>query len=136
MTERSALVDQYIGGFSAERRKLLEAVRAEVLAAVPNGEERISYQMPAVFSSGVVVYYAAFKNHIGLYPPVDDPVVRKLVAKYAGPKGNLQFPYTEPLPLELIAQVARARLKQNLEKASASASPDFGRRLARRKQSP
>ena len=120
MSEAPTNVDEYIAGHSAETRKLLEAVRATVLAAVPGGEERISYKMPAVFSSGVVVYYAAFKNHIGLYPPVADPAVAAKVAKFAGPKGNLQFPYAEPLPLNLIAEVAKARLAANLVKAAPS----------------
>ena len=120
MPDTPTTVDEYIAGFKAETRELLEAVRSTVLAAVPCGEERISYKMPAVFSSGVVVYYAAFKNHIGLYPPVADPVVRKRVAKFAGPKGNLQFPYSEPLPLKLIEEVARARLAENLSKMERS----------------
>ena len=119
MTKAPSTVDEYIASFPAEIRRLLEAVRSTVLAAVPHGEERISYRIPAVFSSGVVVYYAAFKNHIGLYPPVSDPVVRAKVAKYAGPKGNLQFPYSEPLPLRLIAQVAKARHAANLERSAA-----------------
>ncbi len=120
MHDTPSTVDDYIAAFPAEVRKLLMAVRAEVLAAVPGGEERISYAMPAVFASGVVVYYAAFKHHIGLYPPVSDPVVRRKVAPYAGPKGNLQFPYGEPLPLELIGEVARSRLEANRKKAAAA----------------
>ena len=126
MPEVPTNVDEYIAGHSAEKRKLLEAVRATVLAAVPGGEERISYKMPAVFSSGVVVYYAAFKNHIGLYPPVADPAVAAKVAKFAGPKGNLQFPYTEPLPLSLIAEVAKARLAANLVKSAPSGAKKRG----------
>ena len=101
-----------------------KAVRAAVLAVVPDGEERISYRMPAIFQHGVVVYYAAFKEHIGLYPPVATPALRTKAAKYAGPKGNLQFPHADALPLDLIAQIARARLAANL----ATLSP---RRLSR-----
>ena len=118
MTDAPPNVDAYIARFPAETRALLEAVRSTVLAAVPQGEERISYGMPAVFCSGVVVYYAAFKQHIGLYPPVADPVVRARVARYAGPKGNLQFPYVEPLPLALIEQVVRSRLAANIERST------------------
>ena len=118
MSDPASSVDEYIAGFPAEIRELLEAVRSTVLAAVPGGDERISYKMPAVFCSGVVVYYAAFKSHIGLYPPVADPAVSKRVARFAGPKGNLQFPYSEPLPLDLIAQVAKARLAANQASAA------------------
>ncbi len=117
MPEAPISVADYVAAFCPEIRERLQAVRATVLAAVPHGEERISYRMPAVFQDGVVVYYAAFKRHIGLYPPVKEPALLKRVASYAGPKGNLQFPYSEPLPLELIAEVARARLASNLSKA-------------------
>lgn len=81
--------------------------------AVPGGEERISYRMPAMFKHGVVIYYAAFKRHLGVFPPVSDPEVKAKVSRYAGPKGNLQFPYSEPIPYDLIAEVAKARLAQN-----------------------
>ena len=108
-----ASVDAYIASFPDEIRVRLKAVRAAVLTAVPDGEERISYRMPAIFQNGVVAYYAAFKEHIGLYPPVATAALRKKAEKYAGPKGNLQFPHDKPLPLELIAQVAQARLKSN-----------------------
>jgi len=109
-------IDQYLASFPAEIQARLTQVRQVVLQVVPQGEERISYGMPAMFQKGVVVYYAAFKKHLGLYPPVHDPALRKKVARYAGPKGNLQFPFTEPLPLDLIAEVVRSRLQENLAK--------------------
>lgn len=104
-------VDDYLQAQPPERRAVLEAVRRTVLAAVPGGEERISYRMPAVFHRGrVVVYYAAFKKHLGVYPPVDDAALKRKLAPYAGPKGNLQFPYAKPIPYDLIGAVARSRL--------------------------
>jgi uncharacterized protein YdhG (YjbR/CyaY superfamily) len=111
-------VDEYISRFPPEVQEVLASVRATVLASAPEAEERISYKMPAVFQHGAVVYYAAFKKHIGLYPPVRDPRVGALVARFAGPKGNLQFPLAEPLPLELIARVVRANLGANLARAA------------------
>jgi uncharacterized protein YdhG (YjbR/CyaY superfamily) len=110
-------VDEYIRSFPPDTRAILESVRKTVLASVPGGEERLSYRMPAVFLNGVVVYYAAFKKHLGVFPPVQNPAVRAKVSKYAGPKGNLQFPFAEPMPLDLIAQVVKARLASNLAKA-------------------
>ena len=114
-----ASVDEYIAGFPADIQAVLQAVRATVRAAAPDAEERISYRMPAVFQHGVVVYFAAFKRHLGLFPPVEDPAVRARVAPYAGPKGNLQFPYDQPIPHPLIAAVVEARLVANLAKAAA-----------------
>ena len=121
-------VDAYIEQFPADVREILNAVRATVRAAAPEAEERISYRMPALFQDGAVVYFAAFKHHIGLYPPVADPAVRAKVARYAGPKGNLQFPYSEPIPHALIAAVVRARLAANRAKAAAKAA---GKSVAR-----
>ena len=114
-----ASVDEYIAAFPADVQSVLQAVRSTVRAAAPDAEERISYRMPAVFRHGVVVYYAAFTRHLGLFPPVDDPAVRARVAPYAGPKGNLQFPYDQPIPHALIAAVVKARLEANLARAAA-----------------
>lgn len=111
---KAGSVDQYIQLFPVDMRRRLEQVRDVVRQAVPGGEERISYGMPAMFHHGVVVYYAAFKKHIGLFPPVWDPAVRARAARFAGPKGNLQFPNAEPLPLDVIDAVARSRLADNL----------------------
>ena len=124
-------VDEYIAGFPADIQAVVQAVRATVRAAAPGAEERISYRMPAVFQHGVVVYFAAFKRHIGLFPPVEDPAVRARVAPYAGPKGNLQFPYDRPVPHRLIAEVVKARLKANQAK-SASTHPARTSSTARR----
>lgn len=118
MNPAPSSVDEYIAGFPADIQAMLHAVRATVRAAAPDAEERISYRMPAVFQHGVVVYFAAFKRHIGLFPPVEDPAVRAQVASYAGPKGNLQFPYDRPIPHQLIAAVVKARLEANLAKSA------------------
>jgi uncharacterized protein YdhG (YjbR/CyaY superfamily) len=119
MNAMPASVDEYIAGFPPDIQDVLRSVRATVRSAAPHAEERISYRMPALFQQGVVVYFAAFKHHIGLFPPVEDAAVRAVVARYAGPKGNLQFAYTEPIPHELIARVVRARLMANQAKAAA-----------------
>jgi uncharacterized protein YdhG (YjbR/CyaY superfamily) len=118
MNPTSTSVDEYIAGFPADIQAVLRAVRATVRAAAPDAEERISYRMPAVFQHGVVVYFAAFKRHIGLFPPVEDPAVRARVARYAGPKGNLQFPYDQPVPHQLIAAVVEAWLLANLARSA------------------
>ena len=107
-----ASVDEYIAAFPADIQAVLRSVRATVRAAAPDAEERISYRMPALFQHGrVVVYFAAFKQHIGLYPPVEDPEVCARVAPYAGPKGNLRFPYDQPMPHGLIAAVVETHLR-------------------------
>lgn len=119
MTRVPGSVDEYIAGFPPEVQEILRRVRATVCAAAPEAEERISYRMPALVQGGVLVYYAAFKHHLGLYPPVEDEALRKKVARYAGPKGNLQFPYSEPIPYDLIGEIVESRLRANLARASA-----------------
>jgi uncharacterized protein YdhG (YjbR/CyaY superfamily) len=70
--------------------------------------------------NGVLVYFAAFKQHIGLYPPVKgDARLEKAVARYAGDKGNLRFPFSEPIPYDLIARIVKLKVKQNSTKALA-----------------
>ena len=80
-----------MSGFTAEVQSILEEVRATIKAEAPDAEEIISYRMPAFRLHGILVYFAAFKKHIGLYPPVSgDKAIEKAIAPYAGPKGNLQ----------------------------------------------
>ena len=117
-----ATVDEYIESFPPNIQAVLRAVRATVQQAAPQAEERISYRMPALFHNGAVVYFGAFKNHLGLFPPVEDPALLAQVAQSAGPRGNLQFPYSQPLPVELIAAVVQARVRSNAAKAAAKRS--------------
>jgi uncharacterized protein YdhG (YjbR/CyaY superfamily) len=106
-------VDAYIAAAPPKARAVLKRIRATVRRAAPNAEERLSYRMPTFFQSGVLIHYAAFKMHIGLFPPVrGDAALLKAVARYAGPKGNLRFPLDEPIPYALIARIVRHRLKQ------------------------
>jgi uncharacterized protein YdhG (YjbR/CyaY superfamily) len=114
-----ATVDEYIENFPASIQAVLRAVRATVQQAAPHAEERVSYRMPALFQNGAVVYYGAFKNHLGLFPPVEDPALLAKAAQYAGPKGNLQFPYSQPVPHQLIAAIVQARVTSNAAKAAA-----------------
>ena len=87
--------------------------------------------MPAFKQHGILVYFAAWKQHIGLYPPISgDKALEKAVARYAGPKGNLQFPLDEPMPYDLIERIVKLRVKQDSAKAAAKRKTP---RTARRK---
>jgi uncharacterized protein YdhG (YjbR/CyaY superfamily) len=87
-------------------------------AAPPETEELISYRMPAFALHGILVYFAAFKNHIGLFPPIrGDAKLQAAMSKYAGPKGNLKFPLDQPLPYALVAKIVKFRVQQNLAKS-------------------
>lgn len=110
-------VDAYLAAARPEVRASLQAVRATVVGAVPGATECISYQMPALRLGRVFLYFAAFQKHIGLYPPLQDAALDAELAPYRGPKGNLQFPLTAPLPLPLIARVAEGLARQYGAKA-------------------
>jgi uncharacterized protein YdhG (YjbR/CyaY superfamily) len=112
-------VDEYIASFSPEVQAILQRVRRVVREAAPEAREVISYRMPALKRNGILVYFAAFKGHIGLYPPVTgDARIRKAIAPYAGEKGNLRFPFDRPIPYELIARIVELRVKQDAAKAA------------------
>ncbi len=113
-------IDEYIAASAREVRPVLKKIRATVRAAAPGAQEVISYRMPAFKLHGILVYFAAFKAHIGVFPPVsgDGPLV-KAVAPYAGPKGNLKFPLDQPIPYALITRIVRLRVKQDRARAMA-----------------
>jgi uncharacterized protein YdhG (YjbR/CyaY superfamily) len=116
---KPANIDNYIAAFPRDVQALLKKVRRAIRAAAPKATEVISYRIPAFRQNGMLVYFAGFKKHIGLYPPVrGDAAIQKAVAKYAGPEGNLKFPYDEPLPLTLIARIVRLKVKQDQAKAA------------------
>lgn len=101
--------EAYFDGLAPEIRDRLERIRAAVEAAVPGTTRVIAYQLPALKKRRVFFYFAAFKHHVGVYPPVtDDVALITETARYRGPKGNLSFPHKEPLPVDLIARVAMA----------------------------
>ena len=111
-------IDEYIAMFSPEIQEILEKIRRIVRGVAPDAQEAISYQMPTFKLKGVLVHFAAFKNHIGLYPPIrGDAAIEEAVAPYAGEKGNLRFPLDQPIPYDLIERIAKLRVKQNLAKA-------------------
>ena len=117
-------IENYISQFPADVQAVLNKVRKTIRKAAPDAKEVISYQMPAFKQHGILVYFAAWKKHIGLYPPISgDRTLEKAVARYAGPKGNLQFPLDAPIPLDLIERIVNLRVKQDTEKAVAKKSP-------------
>jgi uncharacterized protein YdhG (YjbR/CyaY superfamily) len=117
-SQKSKDIDRYISQFPSDVRAILEKVRATIHHAAPDAEEAISYKMPAFKQHGILVYFAAWKKHIGMYPPISgDKALEKAIARYVGPKGNLQFPLDEPMPFELIERIVRLRVKQDGAKA-------------------
>ena len=108
-------IDEYIASVPADIQPILEEIRHTIRESAPQAEEVISYGMPAFRQRGIVVYFAAFKKHIGLFPPVrgDDKLIRD-AAPYAGAKGNLQFPLDQRIPHQLIRRIVKHSLKEQM----------------------
>jgi uncharacterized protein YdhG (YjbR/CyaY superfamily) len=116
-TGKPETIDAYNAGFPPEKRAVLEKIRTTIRAAAPDAKEVISYRMPTFMQNGVLVHYAAFKNHIGVYPPVSgDAELEAALAPYAGEKGNLRFPLDQPIPYDLIVRIVKHKLKKNAAK--------------------
>jgi uncharacterized protein YdhG (YjbR/CyaY superfamily) len=114
-------IDEYIASCPAVVRPILEKIRATIGAAAPGARELMSYRMPAFRLRGILVYFAAFKAHVGLYPPVSgDDALMKALSPYAGPNANLKFPLDRPIPYALIRRIVLLRVKQDLSRAAAS----------------
>jgi uncharacterized protein YdhG (YjbR/CyaY superfamily) len=112
-------VDDYLALLPAHQRSRMQMVRETIARAAPLAEERISYGMPAFAQNGNLVYFAAWKSHIGFYPAGDVSAFREDLAAYKVSKGTIQFVDDEPLPLGLVMRIVKQRVKQNLEKATA-----------------
>ncbi len=115
-------IDEYIVAFSPDVQAILQRIRVIAHEAAPGAVEKISYQMPALARNGNLIYFAAFKKHIGLFPPVQgDAKLQRDVAPYKGEKGNLKFPLDQPMPYELIGRIIRARIKEHEQALAAKA---------------
>ena len=103
-------VDAYVQGFPDEPRAVLEQVRAALRRAVPDGEEKIRYGMPAImFADRYGLHFAGWKKHVGLYPVGElDPDLEAEVAPHRAKKDTVQFFYKDPVPYDLIERIARA----------------------------
>lgn len=111
-------VEEYVATFPASAQKMLEQIRVIIKENAPEAKEVISYNMPAFTLQGMLVYYAAYKGHIGFYPtPSGIEAFKKELSAYNGAKGSVQFPIDKPMPLDLIAKIVKYRVEQNLTRA-------------------
>ena len=116
-------IDEYIASFPEETQKILQKLRAAIKAAAPGAQEKISYRMPAFAQKGILVYFAAWKNHIGFYPTSSGTqAFKQELSAYKNSKGSVKFPLDKPLPLDLISNIVRFRVAENLKKAEEKSS--------------
>jgi len=111
-------IDEYIADFPRDVQEILEKIRVTIRIAAPDAEETIKYRMPTFTLKGNLVYFAAFKKHIGFYPvPTGIEAFKSELSAYEGGKGSVKFPLDRPIPFDLISRIVKFRVKENLERA-------------------
>ena len=112
-------MDEYINSFPETVQGILQKIRQTIHEAVPDATEGISYQMPVFHLNGNLVYFAAFKNHIGFYPaPTGIEAFKEKLSKFEGGKGSVKFPLDKPIPYDLIREIVLFRAVENQKKAA------------------
>jgi uncharacterized protein YdhG (YjbR/CyaY superfamily) len=113
-------IDEYIADFPTDVQEILEQIRSTIQKTAPDAEETISYKMPTFNYKGhYLVYFGAFKNHIGFYPaPTGNPEFKEELELYGAGKGTLKFPLNKPIPLDVIRKVTEYRMKENLARVA------------------
>jgi uncharacterized protein YdhG (YjbR/CyaY superfamily) len=112
-------VDEYLAGVHKEARAVLVKLRKTIKTAAPMASEVISYQMPMYKHHGMVIGFAAFKDHCSIFPgsAVMDAHKQEL-KRYSASKGTIRFPVNKPLPAALVRKLVRARIKENEARAA------------------
>ena len=107
-------VHSYLASFPKEVQALLKTIRTTIKRSAPKAKECVSYGMPAYkLNNKPLVYFAAFKNHIGLYAtPSAHTKFAKELSKYKQGKGSVQFPMNQPLPMGLITKMVKFKIAQ------------------------
>src|SRR5713101_9428569 len=107
-------IDEYIARFPKDIQDILQKIRMTIRNAAPDAEETIKYQIPTFTLKGNLVHFAAFKKHIGFYPPsTGTEKFKKELSVYEGPKGSVKFPLDKPIPFALISKIVKFRVKEN-----------------------
>src|SRR2546430_9517351 len=113
-------VAEYISGFPPQVQERLQKIRKIVRKAAPDAEETISYRIPSYTLQGKLVYFAAYKKHIGFYPRTTAIAkFKKELVAYEGAKGLVKFPLDKPIPFDLISKIVKFRVKENVKRAAA-----------------
>jgi uncharacterized protein YdhG (YjbR/CyaY superfamily) len=110
-------IDEYILSFPEHMQNKLKELRAIIKELTPGAEERISYRIPTFFLNGNLVHFAGYEKHIGFYPGASGiEAFNSGLTKYTYAKGSVQFPASEPLPVDLIRKIVKFRVDENTGK--------------------
>ena len=111
--EEYSTIDEYIARYPEDKQKILAKIRKTVRKAAPQAAEKISYRMPTFYQKQNLVHFAVMKNHIGFYPGAEGVAAFATeLAGYKTSKGAIQFPFSKPIPYDLIAKITQFRVKQ------------------------
>lgn len=114
--DKPSTIDEYIQGFPVEVQEILQSIRQVIREEAPEAMEKISYQIPTFYLYGNLIHFAAFQKHIGLYPsPKGIKAFEDKLSPYKRSKGSIQFPLKQPIPLELIREIVRYRLREQTQ---------------------
>src|SRR5438876_6661563 len=120
MTDKPKNINEYIAAFPKDVQNILEQIRATIKKAAPEAEEAIKYRMPTFTLHGNLIHFAAYKNHIGLYPaPIAIAKFKKELSLYASAKGSARFPLDQPIPFDLVSRIVKFRVQHDLQRAAA-----------------
>ncbi len=132
--DRFRSTDEYIATFPEDIQAKLQALRATIRAAAPDATELISYNMPAFAQHGNLVYFAAAKKYIGLYPTSSATAAfQQELSQYEGSRGSVHFPFDQPLPMDLITRIVQFRVAENLEREAAKAEKQAAKKASSKK---
>lgn len=135
-------VDEYIRSQPDTVQPVLRRMRKIIRQAIPDGEEVISYQMPAFrLPGGVAIFFAGWKQHVALYPATEglEQAFAKELARYEVSKGTIRFPLSESLPVHLIGRIAKYRAEKTRERAllkAVKAKARSTKKVAAKKRAP
>src|SRR5690349_15680404 len=114
MPAKPSIIDEYISAYPKDVQEMLQQVRTTIKQVAPTADETISYGMPTFnLNRNYLIYFAAYKNHIGLYPvPRNETFEKEFEGYKTSGKGTIQFPFNKPLPIDLITKIIKYRLKE------------------------
>jgi uncharacterized protein YdhG (YjbR/CyaY superfamily) len=114
---RPNTIAEYIAQCPADVQPILNEIRAVIKASAPDAVEKMSYQMPAFYQKGILVWFGAHAHHIGFYPTgAGIEAFKEELSPYQTSKGAVQFPLDKPMPYELIGKIVKYRVAENLNK--------------------
>ncbi|CAN5405609.1 DUF1801 domain-containing protein [soil metagenome] len=119
-TTKPTSIDEYITGFPSEVQHILVKIRNTIKEVTPDAGEKISYGIPTfTLNNTYLIYFAAYKKHIGIYPaPIEKEAFKEDFSSYKTGKGTVQFPLDKPIPFDLITKIVKFRVKENIDKAA------------------